>query len=193
MDTQKNQKTNRREFIKMGLLSFAGVIMLPSCLKNYTPFRFFTIDEATLLAEICEEIIPADENGPGAKQAGVIYYIDKQLSEVFIHQQDLYRNGLVAMNESCTQIYSSSFENLERESRVLFLNKMENDGITGEFWQQNSASSFFSLIIRHTMQGFYGPPRHGGNKNYISYKMMNLDYPYVVGQNRYRNNPVYVK
>ena len=47
------------------------------------------------------------------------------------------------------------------------------------------------MIIKHSMQGFYGPPRHGGNKNYISYKIMDLDYPYVVGQNRYREKPIY--
>jgi gluconate 2-dehydrogenase gamma chain len=35
------------------------------------------------------------------------------------------------------------------------------------------------------MQGFYGSPRHGGNRDYVSYKMMKLDYPHVIGQNRY--------
>jgi hypothetical protein len=37
------------------------------------------------------------------------------------------------------------------------------------------------------MQGFYGSPRHGGNSNYVSYKMMKLDYPHVMGQNRYES------
>jgi len=35
------------------------------------------------------------------------------------------------------------------------------------------------------MQGFYGSPRHGGNRNYASYKMMGLEYPRLIGQNRY--------
>jgi gluconate 2-dehydrogenase gamma chain len=35
------------------------------------------------------------------------------------------------------------------------------------------------------MQGFYGSPRHGGNRNYVSYKMLGLEYPVVMGQNRY--------
>jgi len=37
------------------------------------------------------------------------------------------------------------------------------------------------------MQGFYGSPRHGGNKNNVSYKMMRLDYPVIIGQNRYKS------
>ena len=36
-----------------------------------------------------------------------------------------------------------------------------------------------------TMQVFYGAPRHGGNKNFMSYKMLGLDMPVVTGQNRY--------
>jgi len=35
------------------------------------------------------------------------------------------------------------------------------------------------------MQGYYGSPRHGGNKDNMSYKMLKLDYPVVIGQNRY--------
>jgi gluconate 2-dehydrogenase gamma chain len=41
------------------------------------------------------------------------------------------------------------------------------------------------LAVDRTMQGFYGAPRHGGNKDYASFKMMKLDYPLLVGQNRY--------
>jgi gluconate 2-dehydrogenase gamma chain len=37
------------------------------------------------------------------------------------------------------------------------------------------------------MQGFYGSPRHGGNKNYMSYQMMGIDFPLVVGRNHYKH------
>lgn len=181
----------RREFIKTSLLSFAGVIMLPSCLKDYSPFLFLTAEEASLLSAICDRIIPEDKNGPGAKQAGVIYYIDKQLYEVFEDDQQTYRNGLKAIDASCHLLHSSYFEDLDVNSRNLFLEKMEQNDLPGDYWKDQQASGLFSLIIKHSMQGFYGPPRHGGNKNYISYKMMDLDYPYVVGQNRYRETPVY--
>ncbi|MGC9342395.1 MAG: gluconate 2-dehydrogenase subunit 3 family protein [Bacteroidales bacterium] len=181
----------RRKFIKTGLLSFAGVIMLPSCLKNYNPFRFFTLEEASLLVDICDQIIPEDENGPGATKAGVIYYIDKQLSEVFADQQSAYREGLKAFRESCLTMFSKDFGELSIDDKIKFLKMLEGNEIAGDYWNEQSARDFFSIVIRHSMQGFYGPPRHGGNKNYISYKVMNLDYPYVVGQNRYRKEPVY--
>jgi gluconate 2-dehydrogenase gamma chain len=36
------------------------------------------------------------------------------------------------------------------------------------------------------MQGFYGSPRHGGNRDYLSYRMLGIDYPQVIGRNRPR-------
>jgi gluconate 2-dehydrogenase gamma chain len=36
------------------------------------------------------------------------------------------------------------------------------------------------------MQGYYGSPIHGGNKDYMSFDMLGLDYPLNIGQNRYQ-------
>lgn len=162
--------------------------MLPSCLKDYKPFRFFDMDEAICMAAICEQIIPADNFGPGATEAGVIYYIDKQLDEIFTWDRDTYRNGLIAIQESSNELHGKNFEELDFDEQTRFLENMESGTIPGNYWENNSAGDLFSLMIRHCMQGFYGPPRHGGNKNYISYRLLNLEYPYIVGQNRYRNN-----
>jgi gluconate 2-dehydrogenase gamma chain len=181
------QEPSRRDFLKAGILAFGGVLMLPSCLRNYTPFLYLTADEALLLSAICEQIIPADENGPGATQAGVIYYIDKQLNDVFIPNQITYRNGLRNINETCLEMYSENFEDLQWDQQTAFLQRMEQNDLPGEYWQANSPSGFFNMMIRHTMQGFYGSPRHGGNKDYISYRMIGLEYPYVVGRNLYRS------
>ena len=40
--------------------------------------RFFTARETRIVAAACERIFPSDENGPGAKEAGVVVYIDRQ-------------------------------------------------------------------------------------------------------------------
>jgi gluconate 2-dehydrogenase gamma chain len=184
---QAYRKQNRRDFLKASLCGFGGVLFLPSCLRNYTPFLFFTSDEATLMAEICEQIIPADELGPGATQAGVIYYIDKQLHEVFTDEQQAYRNGLKAIRESCFALYGDHFEEIDKESQLAFLRRMEANDLHGDYWESHSAAGLFSLMVRHSMQGFYGPPRHGGNKDYMSYRMIRYDYPYVIGRNMYRD------
>lgn len=179
--------TNRRDFLKTGVFGVSGVLMLPSCLKGYTPWQFFTEDEAKCMIAICEQIIPADENGPGATQAGVVFYIDKQLDEVFTWEQQNYRDGLRALQHNAEELYGNRFELLDFETQNSFLKRMETNLLPAEPWEGiPGQSAFFRKMIQHSMQGFYGSPRHGGNRNYISYRMMKLDYPYIVGQNRYK-------
>ena len=62
---------------------------------------------------------------------------------------------------------------------------MEGGKMEGLQWEDGFDRYFFRLIRDYSMQGFYGSPRHGGNNNNISYKMMKLDYPVIIGQNRY--------
>lgn len=180
--------TGRRDFLKKGILGAGGLLALPSCLKNYSPWQFFKEEEAICMVSICEQIIPADEYGPGAAFAGVVYYIDKQLAEVFTWDRDLYRKGIAAIQHASNGLYKRNFEDIGLEYQESFLGKMERNEIGIVDWDTDiEPSSVFQTMVQHTMQGFYGSPRHGGNRNYISYRMMKLDYPYIVGQNRYRN------
>jgi gluconate 2-dehydrogenase gamma chain len=64
---------------------------------------------------------------------------------------------------------------------------MESNQLNEKEWPQGKASDFFNLVLSHTMQGFYGSPIHGGNKDYMSFEMLRIDYPLVIGQNRYRS------
>ncbi len=180
--------TGRRDFLKSSLLATGGLLALPSCLKNYTAWQFFTEEEALCMSAICEQIIPTDIYGPGAGYAGVIFYIDKQLDEVFLDDREEYREGIRLIQDSAIQLHGMKFEALDFELQKGFLEQMEvgeNRALSAEENMQQSA--LFRKMVQHTMQGFYGSPRHGGNRNYISYRLMKLDYPYIVGQNRYRD------
>jgi gluconate 2-dehydrogenase gamma chain len=41
------------------------------------------------------------------------------------------------------------------------------------------------LILAHTRQGFYGDPRHGGNRNRVSWKMIGVPFPPIRGREHY--------
>ena len=163
-----------------------NLVLLQSCAGPINPYRFFTIGEAKCLNALSEQIIPADDEWPGATYAGVINYIDKQLVEVFIEDQPKYRAGIQALQLTCENLYGNTFEDLKGDVQIAFLHKIENNEVGGDHWQNFQPSDFFNMVIDHTMQGFYGSPRHGGNRNYVSYRMLDLDYPLVIGQNRYR-------
>jgi gluconate 2-dehydrogenase gamma chain len=49
--------------------------------------------------------------------------------------------------------------------------------------QQNR--KFFELVRSHTLEGYYGTPRHGGNRDAVSWRMLGLDEPPVRGRAQY--------
>ena len=176
---------DRRTFLKTGVAGFGSILLMPSCLKQVSPYRFFTLEEAQCVIALCEQIIPEDEHGGGATEAGVINYIDRQLVAVFDYDQVIYQQGLSALQQSCLDLHGKRFESLDSGKQIQLMKKLEANELPEAPWEGSDQVRFFRLLVSHTMQGFYGPPRHGGNKNYMSYKMMGLDFPLVVGRNHY--------
>ncbi len=150
------------------------------------PYRFFSEAEARLLIAICEQIIPRDDT-PGATDAGVIYYIDRQITGPLARHQQSYRLGLASFGQTCLQVYKTRFEELAFEQQTDALRLIEASKAPKKLWGDPSQQAFFGLVLDHTRQGFYGSPRHGGNRDYASYRMLGLAYPNLIGRNRYAN------
>jgi len=174
---------NRREFIKIAGLLYGSLLLMPGCASKQEQYLVFTEKEVNCLIALCEQIIPAD-NDPGATDAGVIYYIDKQLHLRFKGEIELFKNGIESLQNWCQAKYSKNFEDLSTELQIGTMQIMERGEMPQEQWAVPSRN-FFNKLLSRTMQGFYGSARHGGNKNYVSFKMLKLDYPLLIGQNRY--------
>ena len=178
---------NRRKFIRQLSIGCGGILLIPACGgydSDSPPWRFFTEQEAKTIIAFAEQIIPADQD-PGATDADVINFIDKQLAGPHKRFQDDYRKGVPAIENAARKMFGKAFYELGRQEQIPFMELMESGKLPEEFWKEINQIVFFNLVLDHTMQGFYGSPRHGGNKNYVSYKMIRLDYPQVLGQNRY--------
>jgi len=139
------------------------------------------------LRAICEQIIPGDED-PGAIDAGVPEFIDRQLTGPYKRYQNNYRKGLVGIDETSRAMFNKSFAALSWDNQTAVLKALESGKAPGTTWQTEPARPFFELVRDHSLQGFYGSPRHGGNRNYASYRMLKLDYPQIIGQNRYKKS-----
>jgi gluconate 2-dehydrogenase gamma chain len=179
---------NRRNFIKQSVMWYGSLLLFPACRKlpPANEYRVFSPEEASCLIALCEQIIPADDM-PGATDAGVIFYIDTILSFYIPEQRERYREGIISLQDYCRSTQGRLFEALDSEKQVEIMKQMESGSLSEGTWGNASPQAFLSMVIRHTMQGFYGPPCHGGNKNYASYRMLHLDYPMLAGQNRYGN------
>lgn len=185
-------KLTRRTAVKLALVGLAGAAVgfnsTPVIRALSTPavrrYRHFTDEEASLLGEICEQIIPRDD-APGATDTGAVTFIDRQLAGRHRRHRSAYRRGLESFRQTCTQAYGRAFAALTPTQKIEALQAVESGRVPAGLWTQPSAPAFFNLVLAHTMQGFYGSPRHGGNRGYASYRMLGLDYPVIAGQNRH--------
>jgi len=175
---------NRREFIKTAGLLYGSLLLLPGCSSTGKKYMVFADEEAGCLIALCERIIPADDY-PGATDAGVIHFIDKQVHLRFPEEKELFRKGIESLQIWCRTKYNRNFEELSVELQNNILQMIEKNEMPQDLWSI-PPRQFFNKLLDRTMQGFYGSPRHGGNKNYMSFKMLKLDYPLLIGQNRYR-------
>lgn len=179
-------ETSRREFLRQLSLACGSILFIPACSGYDSPWRFFSEKETRTIIAFAEQIIPADQD-PGATDANVVNFIDKQLIGPYTRFQEEYRKGILAIENSTQKLYQKAFHELDWLVQTEFMMLMESGKLPEELWTEVNQRSFFNLLLDHSMQGFYGSPRHGGNKNYVSYKMMRLDYPHVLGQNRYES------
>lgn len=193
---------SRREFAKSLSMSVGSLLLFNQCKFSYKPqYRFFTAEEASLTDAIVEQIIPTDE-WPGAKDAGITNFIDKQLVGPLSRFKEEYRSGLKSITATCQNIHGKKFEELPWDEQTKFLKDLErgsfsdlknnnlgnNDNLGNKnerIWENGADRSFFGLIRNHTMAGYYGSPRHGGNYKYVSYRMIGLDIPTIQGRNKH--------
>lgn len=184
-------KLSRREFVKMttlgaGALSLAvgSLSVIGGCSSSPKPSNyFFSESEIKLMEAIAEQIIPTDE-WPGGRDLGVVNFIDKQLVGPYLRFQQDYRKGFEALEKTCENKFHSKFEKLSWDSQTSVLKDMEAGKLEGDAWKNDFSKYYFELLRSHCMQGYYGSPRHGGNKNYTSYKMIGIDQPPIIGENR---------
>ena len=96
------QNASRRQFLKSaGAAALVGTTAVPaaaatpaaSAKKADDPYIFFNADEARFIEAAVARLIPFDETGPGAIEAGVPNYLDKQLGGAWGAGERLYRSG----------------------------------------------------------------------------------------------------
>jgi gluconate 2-dehydrogenase gamma chain len=163
----------RRSILEIGVSALVGSAI--SCARGgaASPWRFLTVTEGRTLEAVCAQLIPEDQD-PGAKDAGVVNYIDLQLSTRFKRHRPAYRKGIAGIDEVSRTQFGKVFADLTSEQQLIILNTTEEKDRT-----------FFDLLVNHTRQGFYGDPRHGGNRGMTSWKMLGLPFPPVRGRQHY--------
>ena len=163
---------NRREWLASGLGLTAWSEIGPEILeaqqhareaaKEPSPpkFVFFDAVSAAEVEALTAEIIPTDDN-PGAREAGVVYFIDRALTTFDKENQAAYKAGLADLAATRIAMFpgSTSCASLTSDRRIALLQAIER-------------TPFFQLLRTHTMYGFLSDPGYGGNRDGAGYKTM---------------------
>jgi gluconate 2-dehydrogenase gamma chain len=150
------RKPSRRSFLAGAALGAAG------CGQDKGARLALTGEEARTLDAICDQLIPADQD-PGAAATGAVVFIDRQLAGPYARYRPAYRDGLARTAALSHKMFGKPLNQLAGEQRLAVVERLEDD-----------ARPFFEMVLAHTMQGFYGSPRHGGNRDYASWRMLRV-------------------
>ena len=133
-----------------------------------------TAREAETLEEICDCLIPADENGPGARLARAVHYIDRSLASHNRGDRDHYLISLTAIDEYAVQTRGKPYHLLSRDVQNSILLGLQEGKVPG---CSPSSSGFFNLVRNDTIDGTFCDPYYGGNQQFVGWDM--LRYPGV--------------
>ena len=182
-------RRSRRHFLTVSASTLGGLLVYsidrePSRVHAQTgtiklPLRFFTEDEALAIAAAAARILPSDESGPGANEAGVVIYIDRQLASAY--GRDYYRYTQLPFEpgvpeqgwqgkETPREIYRAGLKIL---GRFHLLAPAEQDARL----TQIEHTPFFSLLRTHTIEGMFCDPMHGGNRDLIGWQLLGFPGP----------------
>jgi len=131
---------------------------------------FFNADDAETVAAIAERIMPDAPGKPGAREAGVLNYIDLALAGAYSELQDFYRRGLASLDAYCRKAHSAPFARLEVAKQDEVLIALEEGKAEGFTWP--ASLEFFNTLRIHTMEGMFADPLYGGNQNFSGWRLV---------------------
>ncbi|MBK6684770.1 MAG: gluconate 2-dehydrogenase subunit 3 family protein [Deltaproteobacteria bacterium] len=121
---------------------------------------FLPPQRATLDATVAR-ILPTDEE-PGAKEANVIEYIDREVARP--EYEWLKKNliaGTVGLDKNANRLYQKPF---------VKLGPSEQDEVIGQVQAASErGADFIKILVLLTLEGFVGDPAYGGNQGNVGW------------------------
>ena len=125
--------------------------------------QFFSAEQAEEVEAIAAQIIPTDDM-PGAREARVIYFIDRALATVDNDKQHAYLTGLDQLRTKTHELFRGTdrLSELTPDQQTTVLKTIEH-------------ADFFDLVRTHTIIGFFANPEYGGNFNRAGWKLIGFE------------------
>ncbi len=126
-------------------------------------FELFTPEQAIEVEAIAAQIIPTDDT-PGAREARVIYFIDRALATFAAEERGAFVEGLKDLQRKTRKRFGKTkkFSDLSAGQRTKMLEVIEK-------------GAFFELVRTMTILGMFSNPEYGGNYNQIGWKLLGFE------------------
>ena len=157
-------------------------------------YVFLSAPEAEFLTAAVARLIPADDLGPGAVEAGAVVFIDRQLAGDYGRASRWYMQGPWAKGEK-TQGYQSRYtpaglyraaireidQAVAAEHRAASFARLGT--VDQDRWLKDledgkpklptvDAKAFFTMLLQNTQEGFWSDPIYGGNRDMVGWKLI---------------------
>ena len=178
MKANSGNDLNRRRFLLAGLRDAGGAwafLHWPAIvaaaqhaahMREVVPPAKLEVLSAEQAAEIeaaASRMIPTDDT-PGAREAGVIYFIDRALATFAADSREDYAKGLPVLQAKTREMFPNTprFSQATPDQQDAVLKALEGQPI-------------FELILTHTVMGFLADPARGGNRGEVGWKLIGYD------------------
>ena len=173
-----------------------GEAAIPSAATapHTTTYAFFTAAESAFIEAAVARLIPKDELGPGALEAGAAVFIDSQLAGPYgraerwymqgpweeglatqgwqtrLTPANLYRTAIREIDDAIGKEGKAPvFAKLAGDDQDLWLQQLEHGKVT---LPSADAKAFFELLLQNTLEGFWCDPIYGGNRDMAGWKLI---------------------
>ncbi len=178
MKANSGNDLNRRRFLLTGLRGAGGAwatLHWPAIvaaaqhaahMREAVPpakLEVLSAEQAAEIEAVASRIIPTDDT-PGAREAGVINFIDRALASFDGASRDEYEKGLPVLQAKMREMfpYAPKFSQATPDQQDAVLKALEEQPI-------------FELIHMHTVMGFLADPARGGNRSEVGWKLIGFD------------------
>lgn len=161
---------SRRQFVGAMTASLAATwIAGPWRPEFATAGRVLTASQLRDLDAITALILPTDD-GPGAREAHVVEFIDRSLGSFAADQRPLFDAGLADLNARVARWHpgAASFADLGAGDAGALLRELEGE-----------QSEFFEMVRVATLTGFLANPEYGGNAGKIGWQAIGFEDRFV--------------
>lgn len=134
--------------------------------------RFLSAEQWDAVEAASGRLIPGDD-GPGAREARVVNYIDAQLAlPQFSGLRPLFLAGLTRLDQLARGVAGKRFADTPPAKQDAVLRRMERGVPLGK---RRGSSRFFRVLLTFTIEGFLCDPVYGGNHDAVGWKLIGFE------------------